>query len=65
VDDSAGGRDRVAGRRRRRAGHHVLIKGAGGGSEAFAIQLAKRLDARMTGVDNAGKLDFVRSVGAD
>ncbi|MFI7661224.1 NAD(P)-dependent alcohol dehydrogenase [Micromonospora parva] len=47
------------------AGSRVLINGAGGGSGAFAIQLAKRLDAQVTGVDNAGKLDFMRSVGAD
>src|SRR5262245_39703901 len=47
------------------AGHRVLINGAGGGSGSFAIQLAKRLGARVTGVDNAGKLDFMRSVGAD
>ncbi|GAA1027674.1 NAD(P)-dependent alcohol dehydrogenase [Virgisporangium ochraceum] len=47
------------------AGHRVLINGAGGGSGAFAIQLAKRLGAEVTGVDNAGKLDFMRAVGAD
>nr|BFE70024.1 hypothetical protein GCM10020092_033250 [Actinoplanes digitatis] len=47
------------------AGHRVLINGAGGGSGAFAIQLARRLGARVTGVDNAAKLDFMRSVGAD
>lgn len=47
------------------AGHRVLINGAGGGSGSFAIQLAKRLGAQVTGVDNAGKLDFMRSVGAD
>jgi NADPH:quinone reductase-like Zn-dependent oxidoreductase len=47
------------------AGHRVLVNGAGGGSGAFAIQLAKRLGAHVTGVDNAGKLDFMRSVGAD
>jgi NADPH:quinone reductase-like Zn-dependent oxidoreductase len=47
------------------AGHRVLINGAGGGSGSFAIQLAKRLGARVTGVDNAGKLEFMRSVGAD
>jgi len=47
------------------AGHRVLINGAGGGSGAFAIQLAKRLGAEVTGVDNASKLDFMRSVGAD
>jgi NADPH:quinone reductase-like Zn-dependent oxidoreductase len=47
------------------AGRRVLINGAGGGSGSFAIQLAKRLGAHVTGVDNAGKLDFIRSVGAD
>ncbi|MBX7267713.1 NAD(P)-dependent alcohol dehydrogenase [Micromonospora sp. Llam7] len=47
------------------AGQQVLINGAGGGSGSFAIQLAKRLGAEVTGVDNAGKLDFMRSVGAD
>lgn len=46
-------------------GRRVLINGAGGGSGAFAIQLAKRLGAHVTGVDNAGKLDFMRAVGAD
>lgn len=47
------------------AGQRVLINGAGGGSGSFAIQLAKRAGAHVTGVDNAGKLDFMRSVGAD
>jgi NADPH:quinone reductase-like Zn-dependent oxidoreductase len=47
------------------AGQRVLINGAGGGSGSFAIQLAKRLGAQVTGIDNAGKLDFMRSVGAD
>ncbi|MFC7496502.1 MULTISPECIES: NAD(P)-dependent alcohol dehydrogenase [unclassified Nocardioides] len=46
-------------------GSRVLINGAGGGSGAFAIQLAKRAGAHVTGVDNAGKLDFMRAVGAD
>ena len=47
------------------AGRHVLINGAGGGSGSFAIQLAKRAGAHVTGVDNAGKLDFMWSLGAD
>src|SRR3712207_2865734 len=34
------------------AGQRILINGAGGGSGAFAIQLAKRLGAQVTGVDN-------------
>ena len=47
------------------AGRRVLINGAGGGSGSFAIQLAKRLGAHVTGVDNADKLEFMRSLGAD
>jgi NADPH:quinone reductase-like Zn-dependent oxidoreductase len=47
------------------SGHQVLINGAGGGSGTFAIQLAKRAGAHVTGVDNAGKLEHMRSVGAD
>lgn len=47
------------------AGRRVLVNGGGGGSGSFAIQLAKRLGAHVTGVDNAGKLDFMRSLGAD
>lgn len=47
------------------AGRRILINGAGGGSGSFAIQLAKRLGAHVTGVDNAHKLAFMRSLGAD
>ncbi|WP_345215663.1 NAD(P)-dependent alcohol dehydrogenase [Georgenia halophila] len=46
-------------------GRRVLINGAGGGSGMFAIQLAKRLGAHVTGVDNGAKLDHLRSMGAD
>jgi NADPH:quinone reductase-like Zn-dependent oxidoreductase len=46
-------------------GCELLINGAGGGSGSFAIQLAKRAGAHVTGVDNAAKLDFMRSLGAD
>jgi len=46
-------------------GDRVLINGGGGGTGAFAIPLAKRLGAHVTGVDNDGKLDFMRSLGAD
>ncbi len=48
-----------------RPGSRVLINGAGGGSGSFAIQLAKQAGAHVTGVDNARKLDFMRSLGAD
>ncbi len=47
------------------AGDRVLINGAGGGSGSFAIQLAKRAGAHVTGVDNSAKLDHMRSLGAD
>jgi NADPH:quinone reductase-like Zn-dependent oxidoreductase len=46
-------------------GSRVLVNGGGGGSGSFAIQQAKRLGARVTAVDNAGKLDHMRSLGAD
>jgi NADPH:quinone reductase-like Zn-dependent oxidoreductase len=46
-------------------GQKVLINGAGGGTGMFAIQLVKLYEAEITGVDNTGKLDFMRSLGAD
>ena len=46
-------------------GRRMLINGAGGGSGAFAIQLAKQAGAHVTGVDNGGKLEFMRSLGVD
>ena len=55
----------LQGTRKAVAGGRVLINGAGGGSGSFAIQLAKRLGAHVTGVDNDAKQDFMRSVGAD
>ena len=55
----------VKGTERVVAGSRLLINGAGGGSGSFAIQLAKRLGAHVTGVDSAAKQDFMRSVGAD
>ncbi len=46
-------------------GQTVLVNGAGGSAGSFAIQLAKVYGAEATGVDNTGKLDFMRSLGAD
>ncbi len=46
-------------------GHRVLINGAGGGSGSFAIQLCAEAGAHVTGVDNAAKQEFMRSVGAN
>jgi NADPH:quinone reductase-like Zn-dependent oxidoreductase len=47
------------------SGQTVLINGAGGGSGMYAVQLAKLHGAEVTGVDNAEKLEFMRSLGAD
>jgi NADPH:quinone reductase-like Zn-dependent oxidoreductase len=46
-------------------GQRVLIIGAGGCVGPFAIQIAKASGAEVTGVDHTGKLDLMRSAGAD
>jgi len=46
-------------------GQKVLINGAGGGAGTFAVQMAKSLEAEVTGVDSSEKLDTMRSIGAD
>jgi NADPH:quinone reductase-like Zn-dependent oxidoreductase len=48
-----------------RPGQRVLVIGAGGGVGSFAVQIAKADGAHVTGVCSTGKLDLVRSIGAD
>ncbi|WP_198413860.1 zinc-binding dehydrogenase [Cryobacterium algoritolerans] len=46
-------------------GQRVLINGADGGAGSFAIQFATLSGAHVTEVDNTGKRDFMRQLGAD
>jgi NADPH:quinone reductase-like Zn-dependent oxidoreductase len=47
------------------AGNRVLLIGASGGVGSFAVQIAKSLDAHVTGVCSTDNVDLVRSLGAD
>lgn len=48
-----------------RPGQQVLVNGAGGGVGTIAVQLAKAYRAHVTAVDTAGKLEMLRTLGAD
>jgi NADPH:quinone reductase-like Zn-dependent oxidoreductase len=48
-----------------RAGQEVLVNGAAGGVGTLAIQLLKRHDLEVTGVDRAAKLGRLRELGYD
>jgi len=47
------------------AGQRVLIHGASGSVGNFAVQLAHRRGAHVTGTASAANIDFVRGLGAD
>ncbi|AWB90858.1 NADP-dependent oxidoreductase [Aeromicrobium chenweiae] len=46
-------------------GQRVLVQAAGGGVGHVAVQLAKTLGAEVVATASAGKVDFVRGLGAD
>jgi NADPH:quinone reductase-like Zn-dependent oxidoreductase len=47
------------------SGQKILIVGAGGSIGTYAVQLARHYGAEVTGVDKPGKLEMLRSIGAE
>ncbi len=48
-----------------RAGHRLVVNGAGGGIGVFAVQIGKILGAHVTAVASAGKHELLDGLGAD
>lgn len=48
-----------------KAGSRLLVIGASGGVGSYAVQIARGMGARVTGVSQAAKADFVRTLGVE